>query len=87
MVKCSPALSNYDIIKLIRFVSSLRWGHEMSSVIDPHLILLISVCSFDVTRSCSFGRWIVSICFERKVLLPGSWWLICYERKILLAGV
>jgi hypothetical protein len=25
------------------------------------------------------------VCFERKVLLAGSWWLICSERKVLLA--
>jgi hypothetical protein len=30
-------------------------------------------------------RWLVRICFERKVLLAGCWCLVCYERKVLLA--
>jgi hypothetical protein len=32
------------------------------------------------------GWWLVLICYERKVLLTGCWWLICCERKVLLAG-
>jgi hypothetical protein len=27
---------------------------------------------------------LVLICFERKLLLTGSWWLVCSERKYLL---
>jgi hypothetical protein len=30
--------------------------------------------------------WLVLVCFDRKILLAGCWWLICYERKVLLAG-
>jgi hypothetical protein len=37
-------------------------------------------------KPCSFGCWLVLICFERKVQLAGSWWLICSEGKLLLAG-
>jgi hypothetical protein len=40
---------------------------------------------FDPT-ACSFGRWLVLICSERKVLLADCWWLVCSERKVLLAG-
>jgi hypothetical protein len=31
--------------------------------------------------------WLVLICYERVILLPG-WWLvlICYEKKVLLAS-
>jgi hypothetical protein len=29
---------------------------------------------------------VVLVCYERKVLLAGCWWLICCERKVLLAG-
>jgi hypothetical protein len=32
------------------------------------------------------GWWLVLICSERKVLLPGCWWLVYSERKVLLAG-
>jgi hypothetical protein len=35
---------------------------------------------------CSVGWWLVLICYERKVLLAGCWWLVCSERKVLLAG-
>jgi hypothetical protein len=31
-------------------------------------------------------RWVVLICFERKVLLACCWWLICSERKVMLTG-
>jgi hypothetical protein len=27
----------------------------------------------------------VLVCSERKVVLPGCWWLVCSERKVLLA--
>jgi hypothetical protein len=30
--------------------------------------------------------WLVLICFERKILVAGCWWLVFSERKILLAG-
>jgi hypothetical protein len=36
--------------------------------------------------TCSFGWWLVLICFERKALLAGCWWLVCSEMKVLLAG-
>jgi hypothetical protein len=29
---------------------------------------------------------LVLVCYERKVLLAGCWWLVCCERKVLLAG-
>jgi hypothetical protein len=33
------------------------------------------------------GGWLLMlVCFERKVLLTGCWWLVCSERKVLLAG-
>jgi hypothetical protein len=38
------------------------------------------------TTVCSFGWWLVLICFERKVLLADCWWLVYSERKVLLAG-
>jgi hypothetical protein len=39
-----------------------------------------------LVSACSFGWWLVLICFGRKVLLAGCWWLVCYEEKVLLAG-
>jgi hypothetical protein len=38
------------------------------------------------STACPFGWWLVLVCYERKVLLAGCWWLVCSERKVLLAG-
>jgi hypothetical protein len=38
-------------------------------------------------REKSTAGWLlVLVCYERKVLLTGCWWLVCCERKVLLTG-
>jgi hypothetical protein len=33
------------------------------------------------------GDWLlVPVCYERKELLTGCWWLVSFERKVLLTG-
>jgi hypothetical protein len=43
IIYCNMTLSNHGIIRIVIFVSKLSWGYEMDFVINPHLILLISV--------------------------------------------
>jgi hypothetical protein len=31
--------------------------------------------------ACSFGWWLVLICFERKIMFTGSWWLVVLRGK------
>ena len=49
VVYCSTTLSNHDTIRLKRFISQLHPNYEMSFVSYPHLILLISGQTFEVT--------------------------------------
>jgi hypothetical protein len=42
--------------------------------------------TIDWFATCTYILRLVLVCFGRKVLLAGCWWLICSERKVLLAG-
>jgi hypothetical protein len=74
-----------SVIKEVLDVRRIERKRE-ASLVFPGASSSVRIIACGSIKVCSFGRLLMLICSERKVLLAGCWRLVCFERKILLAG-